>query len=839
MRQQICIRLDAGQLAHIRQLTGLSAGPGATSNVSIEQLARPISATHPKYGPVVLTQRHFDSFIRNFNGNVYGQAIQLDRDHNPGAGVGGKFRRLFMDGERFCGELEWTDFGRRVFHDDGFIYLSIDYTENYKHPETGVEHGPLLFGVALCPRPFIKNMTPSEGPGRWLLSDGHPQYVPDYLPIEGEPMKKYAALLKSALEAKKLSATLVGILVSQFEHQAAALQLSDTDEAGLKKLSDELAASVEPPAAASTVQLSESKIAEIVQKTLSDQAAAAAKKAQGLEVNRKAFTDAINGAKGLSDFTRQGLLEGLDLVTGDMPPEQVKRFAEQQIELGNRMEVAAKKSALGLAPAGFVHVVPGADGIGSKVHGFLREQLALSDSAHELRLPEEKSLTPFARKILAAFDRQYGAQMEAEFKRLSGDGSVVITDGQFPVVAQREVIVELLADLKFLDLVATKVDTTSQSTMQIPYEVRNVANVGPGAVVYEGQPINYAGVSQLMDQAFCVPRKIAAKMSNEMIHFSRNALINWDAWARSIASNSRLMRDIIAAALANEMLRASDSFAAVPVANEALTAQVNGVRNTFKTANFPVVRPFTPRNLQGVAVGTPQNPITVTLGGTPLLPYDYSGTQAAGNYWLLSDPNLGLFRIVNQAGVVQTPANATTLVVSYDYATNLLKFDIDVPGGVDYDKHLNGLLRAIGRRKATLNQERFVQVQYGICSATLHNTISEAEQFDRDSERPGNGLGGDGSLSQVKGIPMWSSNQPGVDLGDARLLIGEARTTTYGISKPFATGAPFEVMDPSTMKPTGEKQAYGEEYSTIHTPLPLKNRHSSVLVYSSTARTAI
>ncbi|WP_293001947.1 hypothetical protein [Nevskia sp.] len=59
------------------------------------------------------------------------------------------------------------------------------------------------------------------------------------------------------------------------------------------------------------------------------------------------------------------------------------------------------------------------------------------------------------------------------------------------------------------------------------------------------------------------------------------------------------------------------------------------------------------------------------------------------------------------------------------------------------------------------------------------------------------------------------------------------------IAKPFVTGTPFEVMDPTTMRPTGEKQAYGEEYSTIHVPLPLRGRLTSVIVYSATARAAV
>src|SRR3546814_8144331 len=43
---------------------------------------------------------------------------------------------------------------------------------------------------------------------------------------------------------------------------------------------------------------------------------------------------------------------------------------------------------------------------GSQVHALMREKLLLSDSAANLTLPEEKSLSGFARKTLAILDRK-------------------------------------------------------------------------------------------------------------------------------------------------------------------------------------------------------------------------------------------------------------------------------------------------------------------------------------------------------------------------------------------------------------------------------------------------
>src|SRR3546814_15841686 len=49
-------------------------------------------------------------------------------------------------------------------------------------------------------------------------------------------MKKFLKLLKAALEAKKLSATVVGILLAQAQHEAEAKKLSEDAEGEFDKL---------------------------------------------------------------------------------------------------------------------------------------------------------------------------------------------------------------------------------------------------------------------------------------------------------------------------------------------------------------------------------------------------------------------------------------------------------------------------------------------------------------------------------------------------------------------------------------------------------------------------
>lgn len=841
------IKLDEGTTGGQRfHLLGETKGPDQARR-SIEQVARTISAEHRLFGRVELTEATFAAFIKNFTAGTYGQDIYLDRNHDIGQGVAGKFTRLFSRGPVLLAELEWTDFGVKVFRDDGFKYFSVEFTDDFEHPETKQKHGPLMIGAALTPRPFIKNMKPTDGPGRLTLSEGRSVFVPDYLNLQEATDMDFLKRLRAALEAKKLSEALILILLADAEAKAKKLS---NDEPKLKALMDDILAAVPDapsPAAApaqtpapSPVQLSEQQLTDAVNRAIEARETAAAAQRSTTDQNRKQFRDAINGAQGLSDDTRQLLLEQEPLITAGMSADQVKGLADNAIKMGNTLEVQRQRAAIGL-PGGAGHVlsVHASGDVGDQVHGIMRERLMLTDAfgAGQLRAPEAKDLSPFARKILKLFDAIHGRALDQEYKRLAGDGSTNIADGAFPVVAQRQVIVELLADLKFLSLVQTIVDPQAQSVIQIPYEERNTTGITNGAVVYEGQPINYAGVRQRMDISYVLPRKIALLMSNEMIHFARVAQINWDAWGRNIGSNSRLMRDIICAAIANEMQRAADLFGHADIVTEDMEPQFNGTRTTFKTLQWPVVRPYQPKDLQGNNVGTADAVITVVYDGDPITEYP-GGSPAAGFYWRFTSFNLGYFQIVTEAGTPVAVADTTTCTMSYSYATNVAKFDID-PASLEYDVHLNGLLRAIGRRKALLQQERFVPVQFAICSNALHNTITEAEQFEANSEKPGNGLDGSGDLQMVKGIPFWGTNQPGVDLEDSRILMGERGTSSYGIAKPFATGMPFEVIDPSTSKPTGEKQAYGEEYSSIHTPLPLRGRLSSVIVYSATARTAV
>src|SRR3546814_5492065 len=147
-------------------------------------------------------------------------------------------------------------------------------------------------------------------------------------------MKKFLKLLQAALEAKKPTATVVGILLAQAQHEAEAKKPSEDAEGEFDKLrthfevvgaklaedKDNLeTAKVEPGK-----MLTSDDVAAIVAKQLEAKADSAKKLAETETSNRKLFTDAIDAAKGLSDGTKELLKKQSTAIAGSMNVDQVK-----------------------------------------------------------------------------------------------------------------------------------------------------------------------------------------------------------------------------------------------------------------------------------------------------------------------------------------------------------------------------------------------------------------------------------------------------------------------------------------------------------------------------------
>jgi hypothetical protein len=522
-----------------------------------------------------------------------------------------------------------------------------------------------------------------------------------------------------------------------------------------------------------------------------------------------------------------------DLITAEMTVDQVKKLAEVQITHGNKLAASIKLSNMGFhQPNGTVHIHVENDG-SKKLSGIYHENLkrTMSYGQGQIILPEKVS--PFVDRVLAEFDRIHGYQIAEEHKLLASETGMSST--ALPVGFQREVIREALSDVNILQLVNTMTDPSATETTQIPYELRDVSAVFNDGIVYEGQEIHRAGIQQLMDTAYLQPMKIAMLISNEVVHLTRASGINWDAMARNLQSNAQYLRELIARRIANELQRSSDAYGAIAVTGEAFDSQLTGSNSIIKTANWPIVRPYQARNMKGDAVGSAENPIAIVLNGVTLSAYDGTGTQSAGTYYRVTNYNLGYIQLVNQLGVAVTPADSGVNTIGYSRATNIVKVDLDVPGGSTLEKQLNKVLQAIGARKAVLKGDRFVVPDFQLMSPQLNDQLTNAEQFVEAGKRQDANVSAEGDLTTVKQLAAYGTNAPGIDLGDERIIIGQRGVMGYTIAKPFAFGEPFEAVG-ANGKPIGKKQAYGEEYSAIKVPTAVRERFTSVIVASFTGR---
>jgi len=828
-------------------------------NTITVNFARVMKFNDPYYGKVDLSRKKFQSMIKNFDANIYGQEIFIDVAHSPSDGAAATIKKVFMEGTKLRGEVEFTDFGVDAVKKRGFRYLSIDFTENYTDPETEKEHGPLLFGAGLTIRPRVKRLDPVQ-----FSFDNEPQpYIATNqisMLLSQEIKTMWKELLKKLQEQLKgfaLSSDIVLQFCTQFEETAK--QLGD-DKVALQQLSDSFVATAETVAKQlaengntnsdgikldfSGLNIKPGMTPDALNKILDErenaQKAAQVKLAEQRSTNVALFDKLLGEAEGLAalpEEQRTMLSDAGEMITPEMTTDQVTRLAEQQIKMGNQLAVNTQLSSMGFQGDRQGHVQITLDE--SNSIKALQENITkgLRGTAEyttgKLKLSEK--INPFVEKVLAVFDSMQAERLYNEHK-LFAAGTTGIGDTNFPAGFQRTVIMEALSDLNVLQLVNTITDSGAQVTTEIPYEERDISAVVNGGIVYEGGGIPRASVSQKMDTAYILARKLAFLISNEVMHFSRASVIDWDAYARNVASNARYMRELIHRAICNEMQRGSDAYLAASLANEDFGAQLDGATvSTIKTAQFPIVRPHQQKDLKGTNVGSAENPISIQINSVAILEYDGTNTQAAGTYYRITNYNLGYVQFVSELGAVVTPAaTVNNELISYDYATNIVKFDTD-NGATDLDVHLNGLLRSIGGRKAMMSSDRYVTPDFQLMSSTVNDTCTNAKQFESSSKKDGTDTDPMGDLERVKGINTWKSDAPGVDLGDERILLGVRGTTGYSIAKPFITGQPFEAVDSNGLA-TGQKQAYGEEYSAIKTPSPVRNRYTSVIVYSATNR---
>lgn len=861
------LKLDSHELdGSIRLLSDrISLAEGQTE--SWETLTRIIRFDDPYYGEVDINRAKLNSMVKNFQANVYGQDIAVDVAHMPSNGAAGFIRELSIENKKLRGRIEWTEFGKEAVTKKGFRYFSAEFHEDYKHPETGIKHGCVLFGAGLTTRPRVKGLD-SIDPERLKLSfDDMPGDPPAISPRLIKILKEDMIMLKQKM-LKLLSDALAGFsslgdeMVKQFTAQFDAAMAGIEDEAQAKILLGAFTSTAEAThkllsekaETSGTIKLDFSGLGQEfkggmskddILKMLSEQRQteeADRKKLQEKQTaNIKIFTDAINGQEGFSDELKKQLSENVtDLITADMSEGQIKALADNQIAMGNRLASQVQLAGMGFqGAAGSVRITVDDSNTIKSLQETVDRRLGILDMSDSRRyaatggqLPEENK--KFVEKVLAQFDTIHRAELQREHKMLSG-GDGVVSDVAVPVSWERTVIREALHRVIGLQFVNVNTETFATS-YSIPYSYRDTSAAGrTDTRRFEGQGIPRAGVIQTAETAYNTPQKLAFEVSDELRYLTAARHLNWDAVAENQQNASRIIAEDTEHLIFNEVLNAADEYGAVAVSTEALTAAVDGTDNVFPLANFPVVRPRKVFDLQGNQVGSTTNAITVSYGGSPITEYDGTGTQSAGDYWKM-DYNQGEIRIVDEAGALQTPANATALVVSYSYASNRYNFDTDLGTALAED-HWNTFLYRFGLRKALIEDDRYHMANFGLMSGTVANQVEQAKQWAANFRRPGTELAMDGNVGRIKDTPIFKSTAPGLYMGDQRILVGERGITRYRMAKPWNMGE-LENQKDSNGRYTGKKEAYGDQFVVLHTPTQLKAAMTSIVLYSATGRVA-
>jgi hypothetical protein len=121
-------------------------------------LPTPGSFQHAKYGSVQVTRERNAAIVGNVNSRVYGQDIPVDAEHDlKASGALGWIRRLRLNEDGSAdAHVDWNPRGQTMIAEDRFRYVSPEWYESWRAPDTGAEHKHVLIGLALTRRPFFK-----------------------------------------------------------------------------------------------------------------------------------------------------------------------------------------------------------------------------------------------------------------------------------------------------------------------------------------------------------------------------------------------------------------------------------------------------------------------------------------------------------------------------------------------------------------------------------------------------------------------------------------------------------------------------------------------------------
>jgi phage I-like protein len=132
--------------------------------------ALPAKVWHtPNFGEVPVDESKLQNFVKNFSDNIRGQEITTDYEHgaDPAKGrkASGTFRKLEIrprdDGVvSLWAAVEPTPTALNEIKNKEWRYFSLEWEDEWTHPETNQVHKDVIVGGALTNRPVAKGMAP-------------------------------------------------------------------------------------------------------------------------------------------------------------------------------------------------------------------------------------------------------------------------------------------------------------------------------------------------------------------------------------------------------------------------------------------------------------------------------------------------------------------------------------------------------------------------------------------------------------------------------------------------------------------------------------------------------
>lgn len=847
------ILLSEASSGTVRFLSGIHVTLDEGKTQSWVTVTRTGKFRDPRYGEFEISRTMLSAMVKNFDDRVYGQDIFYDVSHDPKHGAAGKVIKLKVEGDRLRALVDWTPYGIDAIKNKGYAYSSIEYHDNYEDNESGKQYGPVMMGAGLVVRPCIKRLDPiqlSEASGGDVPTLMHPELQSTLLQEIHAMWEKLIKQLAEKLGSMKLAEAVVASLTDAArkalagvtEEPAAIALIASFEDAG-KKLAEAIGDKVvQLSIAAPTMPagVTAADVKRLMEEETQRQVSAAKKLSEDRAANIKLLSDTINAATGLDDSTKKELAESVsDLITPEMNADQVKRLAENQIAMGNKVAAAKQLSAMGFnRPAGNVHITVDSSNEVKSLQEHADRRLGFAGMADSERFARtggqlQTRNKKLAEQVLALYDAQHGAQLHREHKMLSaGDG--VASDIAVPATFERAVIREAvygLIGLQFVDVGTA----TFANTIEIPYSYRDTSAAGINSTrVYEGGIIQRAGMIQTFEEARPLPQKLSFSVSDELRYLTSAGAINWDSVAESAKNAVRIIGEDTERLIFNEVLQASDQYLSADIANESV-ATADGTKTIFVLAHFPVLHPKKLYNIAGQQVGSTLYPVVIKSNNVAIAEYNGTDTQPAGLYYWM-DFNLGEIHFVDQTGAPSAPTATHAIVAtSYTYATNVFRFDTDL--GTDTVKvKWDDFLYRYGLRKNVIDSDRYYTPNFGLMSGTVRTQIEQAGSFVESLARNGTNLDSQGNLGMIKDVPNYKTTAPGLYMGDQRIVIGERGQTRFRMMKPWTMGQLQDQRDPTTGLFTGKKDAYGDQFIVLHTPTQLKGACTSIVLYSATAR---